>query len=117
MSDFVQKVEKYIDDRKERERAEQEKVNTIQEKKAKIRATIVEVMSSLFNNSTLETNYKDLLHYTKDTDSYYIKIDSISFVVHSAAIESKIESNPKQDLVKIVETEILTQLENSDLPF
>ncbi|OME37891.1 hypothetical protein BSK46_14270 [Paenibacillus odorifer] len=117
MSDFVQKVEKYIADRKDREQAEQDKIKAIKEKKAKIHATLLEVMYDLFNNSPLETNYKNLLRLTADTDSYYIEIDTITFLVHRSVIENKIDSNPKLDLKKLIEQELFNELENSDLPF
>lgn len=74
-------------------------------------------MSDLFNNSTLQTNYRELIQFSPETEVYIIVIDEYQFKVVRSAIEEEIERDPARDLREIVDQKILGELENIDLPF
>lgn len=74
-------------------------------------------MNELFNNSTLVTNYKDVLRLTPNTDIYRLEIAGYVVNLHKATILASIHKNPNLDLEKFIRDAILSELEHMDLPF
>lgn len=115
MSTFVQKVEQFVAIQKARKEVEQNRINSINSKKEQIHVTICAAMSDLFNNSTLQTNYRELIQFSPETEVYIIVIDNYQFEVKKSNIEKQIEKDPNRSLREIVDQDILRQLENTDL--